>query len=153
MTPHLVLPITLTMTGAATLLNLWLAWRVGQVRRLHKVSIGDGGNEAVARRMRAQANFVEYTPFFLLLVGLVELARGSQLWLWGVGAAYVLARLVHVFGMAGRMRLRMIGILLTLTILAGLAVYALAIPYLERGRPVGITYASAASTPGLAARS
>ena len=131
----LVLPITLTMTGAATLVNMWLASRVGQVRRAAKVSVGDGGHEALLRRMRAQANFVEYTPFFLLLLALVELATGSPAWLWGVGAIYILARLFHAFGMDGgpRNRLRMIGMMTTALLLVGLAFYALAIPYLAHG--------------------
>lgn len=142
MTPHLVLPITLTMTAAATLLNMWIARRVGQVRMAHKVSVGDGGNEALARRMRAHANFVEYTPFFLILLALIELARGSELWLWGVGVLYIVGRILHVFGMEGKNRLRTIGILVTMVVLLGLAVYALVIPYLERGKLAGISYAA-----------
>ena len=70
----MILPITLTIAGAAALLNIWLGPRVGQMRLAHKVSIGDGGNEALIARMRAQANFVEYTPFVLILLGLIELA-------------------------------------------------------------------------------
>jgi uncharacterized membrane protein YecN with MAPEG domain len=130
----LVLPITLTMAGAATLVNIWLANRVGRVRHAAKISVGDGGNEALARRMRAQANFVEYTPFFLILLGLIELATGSPTWLWAVGAVYILARLAHAFGMDGGTRARMIGIVTTMGILAGLAVYALVIPYLHAPR-------------------
>ena len=128
----LVLPITLTMAGAATLVNIWLARRVGQVRVAERISIGDGGNEALARRMRAQANFVEYTPFFLILLALIELAVGSALWLWAVGGVYMIGRLIHAFGMDGRTRLRTIGILTTMTVLFGLAVYALVIPYLAK---------------------
>lgn len=130
----LVLPITLTLAGAATLLNVWLARRIGQVRVAAKISVGDGGNEALARRMRAQANFVEYTPFFLILLGLIELATGSPVWLWAVGALYILARLLHAFGMEGGSRLRMIGIVSTVFILLGLSVYALLIPYLHAPR-------------------
>ena len=93
--------------------------------------------------MRAQANFVEYTPFFLILLGLVELARGSQPWLWGVAILYILGRLAHPFGLdrPAPNKLRMIGILITWAVLLGLAAYALAIPYLERSRPVSIQYA------------
>jgi len=127
-----VLPITLTMAGAAALVNIWLARRVGQVRIAEKISVGDGGNEALVRRMRAHSNFTEYTPFFLILLGLVELAVGSSLWLWAVGGLYILVRLLHAFGMDGRTRLRMIGILGTMLILFGLAVYALVIPYLAK---------------------
>jgi uncharacterized membrane protein YecN with MAPEG domain len=126
----LVLPITLTMAGAATLVNIWLGRRVGQVRVAAKISVGDGGNDMLARRMRAQANFVEYTPFFLILLGLIELATGSATWLWAVGAFYILGRLLHAFGMEGGSRLRMIGILATILILLGLSIYALVIPYL-----------------------
>jgi uncharacterized protein len=41
-----VLTITLTIAGAAALLNLWLAMRVSQLRIRNKVSIGDGGSPA-----------------------------------------------------------------------------------------------------------
>src|ERR671917_1643554 len=95
----MILPITLTIAGAAALLNVWLARRVGQMRLAHKVSIGDGGNEALITRMRAQANFIEYTPFVLILILLIELAEGSKLWLWIVGVVYILARIAHGFGM------------------------------------------------------
>ena len=111
---HDSLPITLTIAGAAALLNIWLGRRVGQMRLTHKISIGDGGNEALIARMRAQANFIEYTPFVLILIGLIELAEGSELWLWIVGVVYILARIAHGFGMdrprPDPLRLRMIGI-------------------------------------------
>jgi uncharacterized membrane protein YecN with MAPEG domain len=140
----IVLPITLTLTGAATLLNIWLARRVGQMRGLHKVSIGDGGVEPLTARMRAQANYVEYTPFFLILIGLIELGRGSSLWLWGVGILFILARIAHAFGMdrpPGN-RLRRIGMMASALILVGLALFAIAIPYLQQVRSETITYAS-----------
>jgi uncharacterized membrane protein YecN with MAPEG domain len=133
----IVLPITLTMAGAATLVNVWLARRVGQARHGAKVSIGDGGDERLIRRMRAQSNFVEYTPFFLILVALIELASGSATWLWAVGALYIVARLLHAFGMDGAPgnKLRMAGIITTALLLVGLAIYALVIPYLAHPKP------------------
>jgi uncharacterized membrane protein YecN with MAPEG domain len=148
----MILPITLTIAGAAALLNIWLARRVGQMRLTHKVSIGDGGNEALIARMRAQANFIEYTPFVLILIGLIELAEGSRLWLWIVGVVYILARIAHGFGMdrprPDPLRLRMVGTVVTAIILLGLALYAIALPYLYRA-PATITYAvDSASTSG-----
>jgi hypothetical protein len=139
------LPITLTAAGAAVLINIWLGVRVSQLRVRHKVPIGEGGNERVAARMRAQANFVEYTPFFLILLTLIELSRGSQQWLWWVTIAYILGRLVHPFGMdrPAPNRLRMAGIVTTWLTLVGLAAYALAIPYLDRGNDRTVTYAEA----------
>lgn len=144
----MILPITLTIAGAAALLNIWLAWRVGQKRGAHKVMIGDGGHEPLIARMRAQANFVEYTPLFLILLGLVELAVGSPVWLWVVAGLYILSRIAHAFGMdrpsTDPLRLRTIGIGITLLILFGLALYAIALPYLHR-TPATITYAATVS--------
>jgi hypothetical protein len=146
----MILPITLTIAGAAALLNIWLARRVGQMRLAHKVSIGDGGNEALIARMRAQANFVEYTPFVLILIGLIELAEGSRLWLWIVGVAYILARIAHGFGMdrprPDPLKLRMIGVIVTALILFGLALYAIVLPYIHR-EPARMTYAAASYSP------
>jgi uncharacterized membrane protein YecN with MAPEG domain len=141
---HLVLPITLTLAGAAMLINAWIAYRVGQMRGRHKISIGDGGVEPLIARMRAHSNFVEYTPFFLILLGLIEMARGSPVWLWAVGIVFILARIAHVFGMdrpPGN-RFRMIGTMVSGFVLLGLALYAITIPYLERVRPEAITYAA-----------
>ena len=128
-----VLTITLTIAGAAALLNLWLGMRVSQLRIRYKVAIGDGGNARIAARMRAHANFVEYVPTFLILLGLVELARGTQTWLWAVGILFVLGRLIHPFGMdrPAPNLLRMGGTAITWLTLAGLAIYALSIPYTE----------------------
>jgi uncharacterized membrane protein YecN with MAPEG domain len=128
----MILPITLTMAGAATLLNVWIGFRVGQVRSREKVLTGDGGSAPLIARMRAHANFVEYTPFFLILLALIELAEGSSTWLWAVGIVFIAARICHAFGMDRTKvnALRAGGIIVTLAVLVGLAGYALSIPYL-----------------------
>lgn len=130
----MILPISLTAAAAATLLNIWIAFRVGKVRIIQKIGIGDGGHAPLTARMRAHGNFVEYMPFFLILLALVELARGSPTWLWLVVALFIAGRILHVFGMdrPPRNPLRMAGILITMAVLLGLAVYAAAIPYLAR---------------------
>ena len=83
--------------------------------------------------MRAHANFAEYTPFVLILVGLIELGDGTSLWLWGVGALYILARISHALGMdrPSPNPLRMIGILVTMLTLAGLGIYAVVLAHLH----------------------
>lgn len=138
-----ILPITLTIAGAAALLNLWLAIRVGILRTRHKIMIGDGGNEALAARMRAHSNFTEYTPIFLILLGLIELAQGPALWLWVVAIIFILARILHVFGMdrAAPNALRGAGAGLTMLGLLVLAVYAIWITYGEQRRSP-MTYAA-----------
>ncbi len=128
----MTLPITLTIAGLAALLNIWLMIRVGQVRTSEQVSVGDGGNEKVTRRMRAHSNFVESAPFVLVLVGVIEFSQGSPTWLWIVGGLYLLGRVGHGIGMDGGMlgKGRMVGTIVTLLVLLGLGIYAVLIPYL-----------------------
>lgn len=126
----IMLPITLMTAGAAAILNLWLAMRTGAVRTKAKVSIGDGGNEMLIRRMRAHANFVEYAPFIIILIGLLEFTTGTSLWLWIASALFLLARVAHPLGMDGLPAGRMIGTLLTFLLLLGLGGYAVTLPFL-----------------------
>ena len=127
----MILPITLVMAAAAGLINIWLAVRVTQVRSKNNVWLGDGGHEPVVARTRAHTNFVEYAPFVLILIALVELARGPNLWLWGLGIAFTLARLCHALGMdpTGPKILRRIGAITTLVVLLALSGWALVIGY------------------------
>jgi hypothetical protein len=147
------LPITLTIAGAAALINIWLALRVSHLRRLKRVLIGDEGDQQVAARMRAHANFIENAPLFLILLGLVEAAAGSATWLWAAAILFILARLAHPFGMErpAPNALRMGGTAITWLVLLGLAAYALALPYLERRGDVPVTYAAAAEPFGASA--
>ena len=130
----MLLPITLTIAGAAALLHIWLSTRVSRLRRLHRISVGDDGNAALRARMRAHANFAENTPIFLILLALLELARGSSIWLWGAAILFILARILHAFGMdrPGANRLRVGGITISWLVLLGLAAWAITLPYLER---------------------
>ena len=126
----IILPISLTIAAGAALLNIWIAMRVGRVRGEAKVSIGDGGDERLIRRMRAHSNYVENTPFVLILLALVELSTGSSIWLWAVGALYLVARILHAIGMDGLGWARGAGITVTMLIQLGLAVAALLTVYL-----------------------
>jgi len=130
----MILPITLTIAAAAALLHVWLSVRVSHVRRLHRVSIGDEGNRAVATRMRAHGNFAENTPIFLILLALIEHGIGSELWLWIVAAIYIVARLMHAFGMdrPAPNFLRMAGVAISWLVLLGLAGSALYLSYTEQ---------------------
>jgi len=132
----IILPVTLAAAGAAALINLWLAIRIGRIRTTEKILLGDGANPALVAGMRAHANFVEYTPFVLILLALIELATGTTIWLWAIAAVYLLGRLAHGIGMtqSSPSRFRMIGTIVTFLTLLGLALAAIAIPYLSAGR-------------------
>lgn len=125
----IILPVALATTAACALINLWLAFRVGQVRRAAKISIGDGGNERLTARMRAHLNFAEFAPVVLILIALIELAVGTEFWLWIAAGLFVIARVLHPLGMDGWMPGRGIGIGLTMLITLGLGAYAASIPF------------------------
>ena len=106
-------PITLLTAAAAAILNIWLGYRIAQHRHEFKVSVGDGGHEPLLRRMRAQANFIENAPFFLILLGGLELSGANRLGLAAAAAVFILARIAHPYGMDGGplQRWRRIGIM------------------------------------------
>ena len=125
----LMLPkVSLVLAGALALLNLWLSFRVGQVRGSEKVSVGDGGNERVIRRMRAHANFAENAWVVLALVLVLELSLGASGWLWGAAALFVAARIAHGLGMDGWYAGRMGGTVVTMALQLALGLWAIAIP-------------------------
>ena len=127
----MILPITLTIAGAAAILHVWLSLRVSTLRRPLKIGVGDGGNEVLLRRMRAHGNFAENMPIFLVLLGFVELAVGRSIWLWAAGIVFVLARIAHAFGMdrPGANLLRVGGISLSWLVLLGLGAVAIYLAY------------------------
>jgi uncharacterized membrane protein YecN with MAPEG domain len=122
----MLLPTTLSLAAAAAIINLWLAIRCGQVRGKAGISIGTGGNELLERRMRAQLNFAENTPWVLLLIAGIELADKGGQWLAIVGGVYMLGRVAHGIGMDGASfaKGRMVGTLTTMLSQLGLAVVA-----------------------------
>ena len=123
----MVLPVTLSTFAAAAILAMWLGMRVGRVRAKEKIAHGDGGHPLLTRRMRAQLNNVEYTPFVLLLIGAIELAGKGGQWLAYVAGAYIAARILHALGMDqdnATNGLRAIGIGGTMLALVGFGVYA-----------------------------
>jgi uncharacterized membrane protein YecN with MAPEG domain len=92
------LPITLATAGALGLLYLTLTVRVVRGRWKHRVSLGDGGNAAMQRLIRAHANFGEYVPMLLILMALLEASGASRSVLAGAGIALVVGRIAHAIG-------------------------------------------------------
>jgi uncharacterized membrane protein YecN with MAPEG domain len=123
----MILPTTLALAAAAAFINFWLMVRIGQIRHATGIHVGDGGNETLGRRMRAQSNFIENTPITLILVAVIELTGKGSWWLSIVGAVFMLGRVAHGLGMdGGKFKLgRSFGALSAVVIQLGLAVFAL----------------------------
>lgn len=95
----MILQTTLCLAAAAAVLNFWLGMRIGKLRHALKVSVGDGGQDAILRRMRAQANFIEQAPLTLILFALVEMTGKGGAWLAPLGAVFLIGRIAHAYGM------------------------------------------------------
>lgn len=124
------MPVTLVTAGLCGLLYFILSWRVVQVRLSSKVLLGDGGDDLLLQRIRAHANFAEYVPFCLILIFVVENSlEVSPRWLWGVGMALVVLRVLHAIGMARMVSnpWRALGALGTWIVMVGLSLAALAV--------------------------
>lgn len=121
--------VTLLVAAALGLILLWLSLRVVQARYARRVASGTGGDPLIEARVRAHANFTEYAPLALVLMALIEMRGASPTGLWALGAALVVARLLHPFGMErpAPNALRAVGILLTWLVLLALVVWAAAI--------------------------
>jgi uncharacterized protein len=124
----IILPVTLCLAAACAVVNFWLGMRIGKIRHAAGVSVGDGGNEALIRRMRAQANFIEQAPLTLALVAAVELAGRGGLWLETAAAPFIIGRIAHAIGMDGDFKAgRPIGMLTSMLFQIVLAVVAVLI--------------------------
>lgn len=122
------IPATLITAGLLGLLFFLLSLRVVQRRLAGKVPFGDGGDPALLERIRAHGNFAEHVPFLLLLMAGIELSAGHHsAWLWGAGAALLLARIAHAIGLSrpSPNAFRSVGVVLTWLLLIGLSLWAL----------------------------
>ncbi len=130
------LPVTSTAAGVLGLIYLVLAARVVANRFKSGASLGDGGTGTVPAGQehtvpllvacRSHANFAEYVPIALLLLGLNEV-RGAPHWLMlTLAAALVAARVLHPIGMGRKVpnAFRGGGTILTFTVV-GVASLAL----------------------------
>jgi uncharacterized protein len=132
------MPITALYAGLLTPLFIFLAIRVIRERRGAQVSVGHGDNARLLRKMRVHANFAEYVPLALLLMGLAESVKSDARLLHVDGIILVVGRIVHAIGLSRQpesIPLRAIGMVATFTVLSLGALMCLvyAIATLTRG--------------------
>lgn len=94
-----MLEITSLYAALSALILLVLALRVVQQRWATRTGIGDGGDKVLARRIRIHANAMENIPIVLILLGLAEMGGAAAWLLHACGAALVIGRLTHAYGM------------------------------------------------------
>jgi uncharacterized membrane protein YecN with MAPEG domain len=119
--------ITAFFAAVLALIQVVFTLRVGAYRFANSVSLGDGGDGELLKRMRAHGNFVETVPMALLLLLINEIGGMSSDWLYALGATLVVARLLHYAGIAFKVPLlfRMVGIMGTLLVIVIAAIQLL----------------------------
>ena len=93
------LPITSLVTALVASVLVALSLYVSFRRIKVQVQTGYGGDDPLRRRARAQGNFIEYAPIFLLLLALNEAGGAATPLLWTLSGLFGLGRLFHVTGM------------------------------------------------------
>ncbi len=92
--------ITLLYGSVLGLLLLALTFRVVYLRRTLLVGIGAGEHRRLEKAIRAHANLIEYVPFALILMLLLE-QQGAPPWqLHALGATLVVSRRLHAWGLS-----------------------------------------------------
>ena len=92
-----VVPVYAALLG---LLFLVLSLRVILARRGRNVGFGDAGDDGLLRRIRVQANFAEYVPLALVLLGIADARGASAVALHILCIALVVGRLAHAIGLS-----------------------------------------------------
>lgn len=117
---------SLTATSLALLLVILSVITI-RARMKHNAAFGDAGEQRLTSAIRAHGNLTEYAPMGLILIALLEANDASHGPLLLVAAAFVVARVLNAIGLfnpPGPPPLtRSIGIVSTLAILLGLAVW------------------------------
>lgn len=76
---------------------LWV--RVAAYRAQTGVSVGDAGNPRLLERIRCHGNFIEWTPWVLLVLLIADLISAAGWMIHAGGALLVLGRALHPFGL------------------------------------------------------
>jgi len=115
--------ITALYASLSALLIVRLSLSVIKLRRQNRVSVGDGGNEALQLAIRAHSNAVEYIPIALMLLFMLEFNGAPKLLVHLLGITLLIGRMLHAMGLpANDLRKRVLGMQITIYLLIGLAI-------------------------------
>ncbi len=114
------IPITAVFIALLSLMLVAISIRITVLRARKKVDLFDGGDAQLGRAIRVQGNFIEYVPFALAIMGLIE-AMGGKPWLvYTYGAVLLAARLGHALGIYSNVfQARVVSTTATWILLAG----------------------------------
>ncbi len=93
-------PVITALYGALNaIFNIFLANNVSNVRRAHKVSLGDNDHPAMLVAIRAHGNNAEFVPLAIVVMLLLELCGADRVVLHIYGGLLLVARVLHWIGL------------------------------------------------------
>lgn len=130
--------VTSFYIGIYILYFVMLSINVIRCRRSSGVAIGDGGDSKLLTRIRAQANFAEYAPLFLIGVLMIENYHASTILIHVLCIVFLFGRILHTYSVAfaeiyknGKLltsaKFRVIGMAITFTCLISTATILIAL--------------------------
>lgn len=127
-------PVTLLYGGLNALLVTILGIQVSRLRGAHWVGVEKPIPSEMIRPVRAHGNAVEWVPLGLVLLLVIELSgAGSRFTLHLAGGTLLLGRVLHAAGFYGKNKLSVVGAALTYLDLLAMAIWAIAIRFLQYG--------------------
>lgn len=112
--------ITALYASLIGVLLVLVSFRVASYRKNNQIGIGNNNDNQLERRIRVQANLVEYAPIALLLMYFCEIRGVGHIYIHVFGILLVLARAAHAYGLnrsAGYTLSRFIGALTTFVLI------------------------------------
>ena len=120
----MTLPVTALAAAICGLMLIFMMFKVIGQRVRTETMFGASEDEKMKMVRGAHANLAENAPIALILMALLEMAQAHHWTLTGLAALFLLARVLHIYGMyqhegSGNLRFRQIGVMgSTLSIIA-----------------------------------
>lgn len=91
--------VTSLYAAILAIMFIILSVMVIKQRRKYKIAIGDKAAEGLQRFNRAHGNFVEYTPFFLIMLAMAEFNNLNLYAVHLIAIIFIIGRISHAYGL------------------------------------------------------
>jgi uncharacterized membrane protein YecN with MAPEG domain len=91
--------IVFIFTSILALLFIFLSIGVIKQRRILGVALGDGDSLEIKKWVSAHNNFIQYTPFVLLMMFFIETSGGAKIEIFVIGVFFTVGRFFHAYGL------------------------------------------------------
>mgnify|MGYP001210038464 FL=1 len=118
--------ITALYAGILGIMYVILSVQVIKGRFHYRISLFDGNNDDMKKRIRAHANFAEYVPLALVLMICMELQRADDIYLHLLGITLCAGRFAHAIGIVRYLNAnlyRALGTVATFTVITIASIY------------------------------